>query len=169
MLVAGLALLYVARAQVSAPTAVSTPIPTVTATASAPPTASSKTSPPTAAPQASATAEQAADAIATALQTSDFAALERLIVPTGFDWAKAGSGGLASKTSQEAVEFLRANAGGRLQVAVTPRPLKTSPVPWGPLAIDSVWTNYGNVPSQNIALVLREVSGKWYWVGGYIT
>ncbi|HJW50240.1 MAG TPA: hypothetical protein VJ726_12570 [Candidatus Limnocylindria bacterium] len=90
-------------------------------------------------------------------------------MPTGFNWAKSGSGGLTPKTSQEAVEFLRTNSGGRLQVTVTPRPLKTSPVPWGPLAIDSVWTNYGNVPSQNIALVLREVSGRWYWVGGYIT
>lgn len=169
ILVAGVALLYVARAQVSPPTAVLTPIPIATATATAATTAPSTTNAPPATPQAGATAEQAADTIATALQTSDFAALERLIVPTGFDWAKSGSGGLTPKTSQEAVEFLRTNSGGRLQVMVTPRPLKTSPVPWGPLAIDSVWTNYGNVPSQKIALVLREVSGKWYWVGGYIT
>ncbi len=96
--------------------------------------------------------EQAADEIAAALQSSDFSALERLISPTGFDWAKSGSGGLQTKTPQQAVEFLRQESGGRLQVRVTTRPIKPSPVPWGPKAVDSTWTNFGNVPQQAIAL-----------------
>jgi hypothetical protein len=142
----------------SAPT--STPTPTVAATTQPPATVTSG-------PQQ--TAEQLADALATTLQASDFTALEGLISPSGFDWAKSGNGGLATKTPREAVAFLRAESGGRLNISVAARPLATSPVPWGTKSIDSTWRNFGNVPEQAIALVLRQVGNRWYWAGGYIT
>lgn len=146
--------------------------PTLTAITSPPsPTA---TAAPISAPTATAgatqsSAEQVADALAAALGASDFAALESLITPNGFNWAKSGSGGLAQKTPQEAVQFLRSESGGRLQVTVVSRPIRTSSVPWGPRAIASTWRAFGNVPQQSIELVLHEVGGRWYWAGGFIT
>jgi hypothetical protein len=143
-------------------TAVTSPTSTPLPTASSAPVA-------TTAPGPRATAEQAADALAAALQASDFAALEPLITPNGFNWAKSGSGGLTPKSPQETIEFLRAESGGRLQITVASRPIKASTVPWGPRAIESTWRGFGNVPQQAIDLVLHEVGGRWYWAGGFIT
>lgn len=143
-------------------TAVTSPTLTPLPTATSGPVATTATGTRT-------TAEQAADALTSALQASDFTALESLITPNGFNWAKSGSGGLTPMSPQETIQFLRANSGGRLQIAVASRPIKASTVPWGPRAIESTWRGFGNVPQQTIDLVLHEVSGKWYWAGGFIT
>jgi len=120
------------------------------------------------APQAGASGQQTADALAAALQESDFAVIERLVSPNGFNWARSGSGGLATKTPQETVQFLRAESGGSLNVAVQARPLAPSPVPWGAQSIGSAWRNFGNVAEQAIVLVLEQVGERWYWAGGFI-
>lgn len=143
--------------------------PSLPAVTSAPPATSAPAFATTAPGAWPTTAEQAANALASALQSSDFAALEPLVTPNGFNWAKSGSGGLAPKSPQEAIQFLRAESGGRLQVTVSSRPIKASAVPWGPRAIESTWRGFGNVPQQAIDLVLHEVGGRWYWAGGYIT
>jgi len=168
-------LIVVAFLVLGRPTAVPT---TPETTASAPGTAAvtTQTSSPlatapvaTTAPGTRATAEQVADALAAALPASDFTALESLITPNGFNWAKSGSGGLTPKSPQEAIQFLRTESGGRLQITVASRPIKVSTVPWGPRAIESTWRGFGNVPQQAIDLVLQEVGGRWYWAGGFIT
>jgi hypothetical protein len=114
-----------------------------------------------------ATPEAAADRLAAALTASDFTTLETLISPSGFDWARAGSGGLPTKTPQEAVAFLRAESGGRLDVTAQPRPIYSNTV--GPFPgthyITSTWRNFGNLPTQPVNLVLNAVNGGWYWSG----
>jgi hypothetical protein len=116
---------------------------------------------------APATPEAAADELAAAITASDFAKLETLISPNGFNWARAGSGGLPTKSPQEAVAFLRAESGGQLDVTVQTRPLypnTAGPFP-GTLYITSTWRNFGNVPTQPVNLVIDAVGGAWYWSG----
>jgi len=120
------------------------------------------------APAQPATAEALADELASALAASDFPRVRELVSPNGFNWAREGSGGLPTKSRDEAVEFLRAESGGRLNVAVRTRPVFESPVPWGSRAVSSTWTNFGNVPQQSVHLILTQVAGTWYWAGGYV-
>jgi hypothetical protein len=116
---------------------------------------------------AAATPEAAADELAAALSSSDFNRLQPLVSPNGFNWARSGAGGLATMTPQQTVDFLRSNSGGHLNVTVRARPIlpnMAGPFP-GTMYITSTWGNYGNLPTQEINLVLDQVGGSWYWSG----
>jgi hypothetical protein len=143
-----------------------TPTPLQTSTASPSPTPL----PPTATPTPAArTPEEFADRLGAALEASDWAAIEKLISPVGWNAGWWASEGTPSLSPAEAVAWLRQGTeDGRLAVTVDERPIRTRS-DGSPPYVTSVWRNFdsrsgGRRPSQNAWLDFRQhTDGNWYW------
>jgi hypothetical protein len=139
------------------------PSPTQTPTSSPSPTSPPT---PTTTPVARAV-EELADRLGAALEASDWAAIEKLILPSGWGAAWWGSEGTPGMSPAQAVAWLRQGTeDGRLTVTVEERPIRTRGEPY----VTSVWRNFdsrsgGRRPSQNAWLVFRQhTDGNWYWI-----
>lgn len=141
--------------------------PTPTASPSSTPTAT-RSPAPTATPAAR-TPEELADRLGAALEASDWATLETLISPSGWNAGWWASEGTPSLPPAQAVAWLKQGAQNeRLDVTVQERPiLRTADLADPHVA--SVWRNFdsrsgGRRPAQNAWLVFRqEPNGNWYW------
>jgi hypothetical protein len=140
------------------------PTPSPTSNASPNPTLPSPTAIPT--PAAARTPEELADRLGAALEASDWAAIEKLILPSGWSAGWWGSEGTPRMSPAEAVAWLRQGTeDGRLAVTVEERPIRTRDEPY----VNSVWRNFdsrsgGRRPSQNAWLVFRQhTDSNWYW------
>ncbi len=132
------------------------------------PTLASASPSPTASRSAAGPEEDFADRLADALQKSDYAQLQRLMLPSGWTAAFVQSSGLPKMTPADAIAWLRSQSpGGSLQVQATARPLMSAVgfVVFGDLYFSSVWSNFSGAPRRATFVVLKRDGESWYWSG----
>jgi hypothetical protein len=114
-------------------------------------------------------AEMLADALGDALEASDYTVIRGLVDPDGFIYQLNNTGGSTPITLDQAIDrFKRGTTDGKLRVTVQRRPIgtRTQFQPDGDRFITSVWFDYDGKASQNVVLMLKTETGRWYWRSG---
>lgn len=124
------------------------------------------------APSVPRAAEELADALGRALEESDWAALERLIAPEGWNAGFDRSGGTPNMSAPQTMAWLRERmTGNALVVSVRERPIAMTGESPARAFIWSEWRDFNSfqtqpnrTPTQLVQLILTPgVDGRWYW------